>query len=227
MSPIPSWTPQSPRPLWDQPGTAERWEPHGSCGCQHLHPDLPQLQTKGFNSISIILLCSLGSFLPARWNFAGSTVNASLFFVLGSNWSDNKFVDGLFSGHKHLVLVRLLFIPVTFSMGCQGACAECEPHSSCPLFIPALAKYKAKDLRHLQNTSVPAGLPWPKEIPWAGRDRAPVEITAADLGVLTRKWFVWRSGSFPGQDEISPGRTLQAKIYGEKREASGLVLRSD
>lgn len=81
------WAPSPPGPprVTDQPGTAERWEPHGSCGCQHRGTctlNSHQLQTEGLNSISIILLCSLGSFLPARWNFAGSTVNVSLFFCL-------------------------------------------------------------------------------------------------------------------------------------------------
>lgn len=46
--------------------------------------------------------------------------------------------------NKHLVLVRLLFIPVTVSMGCQGACAECEPHSSCPPSHPSPSQVQGK-----------------------------------------------------------------------------------
>lgn len=149
MSPIPSQTPESHRPAWD----CREVRTTGSCGCQHGGPctlNPHQLQTEGLNSISIILLCSLGSFLPARWNFAGSTVNVSLFSCLRLQlkW---QFGDGLFTGQKHCSpckqhrLVRFLFIPVTVSMGCWGACAECEPHSSCPPLIPPLAKYKAKD----------------------------------------------------------------------------------
>lgn len=46
---------------------------------RHLHPDLPpQLQTKLQFHFQNFALFSW-SFLPARWNFAGSTVNVSFF----------------------------------------------------------------------------------------------------------------------------------------------------
>lgn len=138
------------------------------------------------------------------------------FFVLGSNRSDNKFgVD------------KSTAVPVSstccwgspYPWHCSQGCLCWMNPTVLPSSHPILTKHKAKDLRHLQPTPVAAGLPW------QGQGTHGNHCTG--LGVLTIKWFVWRWGSFPVQVKYFPGRTLQAKIYGGKREVSGLALRPD
>lgn len=142
------------------------------------------------------------------------------FFVLGSNWSDNKFGDEFFSGQKHCrsckqhVLVRFLFIPVPVSMGCQGT-----------------------------TELLPSSHPIPWQVQGKGSEASPKPICGcrAPLAGTGHPWKslhqIWESspshGLFGGQaasqskTKYLPGRTLQAKIYGKKTGASGLALRPD
>lgn len=108
-------------------------------------------------------------------------------------------------------------VPVS-SRCCWGSSCPCHcfhgvPGSLCWMWttqvLPSSLPILANTRQNLWGISSPhLWLPVPSETPRAGRDRAPMEIP--DLGVLTMKWFVWRS---------PPGRTLQAKIYGGKKRS--------
>lgn len=149
---------------------------------RHLHPELKPAshwETKDLSYISKTFALFFWVIPPSEIHFAGSTVNVSLFFVLGFNLSNNKLGIGFsvnkttsvnLSVLKHHALVTLLFSPCHYFHGVLTAGGErwvwcrlmCELHTCLsPLIIP-LSKYEPKYLGGIRKASPQGCLPKPR-----------------------------------------------------------------